>query len=344
MGGGVFSYLKQLCNSLSDKFEIFILYGVRDQTPLDLREQFNENIQLIEIKNFQRSINPASDLKACKEIKKNINEICPDIVHLNSSKAGAIGRIIKFLHFYKYKHVDFYYTPHGYAFLMSDASKIKRFVYYTIEKMLGCLNTKTIACGQGEYAYAKKISNNSVFVNNAVDVNYIKSFCNKQINMKNIVYTVGRINFQKNPELFNKLASINPNLHFVWIGDGPEKDKLTSKNIEITGWLTRDEVCTKVQSYRYFILCSRWEGLPVSLLEAMAAGKCCFVSDVPGNREVISNNENGFKFNDTKEFYEEYSSLNLNTVKRIGKKAQTDISLNYSLESFIHRYVRIYLK
>lgn len=324
-------------------FQVTVLYGVRNQTPRNLREQFNENIKLIEIKNFQRSVNPISDLKAYREVKKYIDEINPDIVHLNSSKAGAIGRMIKFIHCFKYKYVNFYYTPHGYAFLMSDTSKLKRNIYFMIEKILGCLNTETIACGQGEYDYAKKISKNSTFVNNAVDTNYIRSFMNTKSNSENVVYTVGRINFQKNPELFNKIALSNPSIKFLWIGDGPERNKLTSKNIEITGWLSRNEVLNKVNKYKYFILCSRWEGLPVSLLEAMAGGKCCFVSNVQGNREVIINGKNGFKFNNVEEFSKNLPQSNLVSIKKIGEEAQKDISVNYSLDSFVKGYTEIYL-
>lgn len=343
LGGGVFSYLKQLCNNLPKNFQVTVLYGVRNQTPRNLREQFNENIKLIEIKNFQRSVNPISDLKAYREVKKYIDEINPDIVHLNSSKAGAIGRMIKFIHCFKYKNVNFYYTPHGYAFLMSDTSKLKRNVYFMIEKILGCLNTKTIACGQGEYAYAKKISKNSTFVNNAVDTNYIRSFMNAKSNSENVVYTVGRINFQKNPGLFNKIALLNPNTHFVWIGDGPEKDQLSAKNIEITGWLPRNEVCKIVQSYKYFILCSRWEGLPVSLLEAMGAGKCCFVTNVSGNREVIDGN-NGLIFDDAKDFTEKFGSLTSKVEAKLSSNAINDVNVNYSLSTFINGYSEIYDK
>lgn len=322
-------------------FQVTVLYGVRNQTPRNLREQFNENIKLIEIKNFQRSVNPISDLKAYREVKKYIDEINPDIVHLNSSKAGAIGRMIKFIHCFKYKYVNFYYTPHGYAFLMSDTSKLKRNIYFMIEKILGCLNTETIACGQGEYDYAKKISKNSTFVNNAVDTNYIRSFMNTKSNSENVVYTVGRINFQKNPELFNKIALLNPNTHFVWIGDGPEKDKLSAKNIEITGWLSRDQVCKTVQPYKYFILCSRWEGLPVSLLEAMGTGKCCFVSNVPGNREVI-NMSNGLIFENEDDFTRKFYLMSDEQRKSFEKNATKDVDECYSLNSFVGDYVKLY--
>ena len=56
------------------------------------------------------------------------------------------------------------------------------------------------------------------------------------------ICTVGRIGFQKNPKLFNEIAQEFPDLQFTWIGDGELRNELTSKNINITGWLERKEV------------------------------------------------------------------------------------------------------
>lgn len=344
LGGGVLTYLELLCNNLPKNFEITILYGVRKQTPKKLKELFNKNnIELIKINNFKRSINPISDFKSYKEVKNHIDNIAPDVVHLHSSKAGAIGRIIKALHYKNYKNIKFLYTPHGYAFLMSDTSKIKRFIYYSVEKILGSLNTVTVACGSGEYAYAKKISKKSLLVNNAIDIEYIQSFMNDNSNSKEVVYTVGRISYQKNPDLFNKIALSNPKIQFVWVGDGPDSHKLFADNIEITGWVPHDEVLNRVQSYKYFILTSRWEGLPVSLLESMASGKCCFVTDVSGNREVI-NETNGFNFSNSKEFTEEFLSLTSKTKSRLSSNAINDVFSKYSLKTFIGGYSKIYGK
>lgn len=341
LGGGVLTYLEQLSNHLSNEFDITILYGKRKQTPDHLENLFNANINLVPIKHFQRSLNPVADFKAYKEVKKCIDDIHPDIVHLNSSKAGAIGRIIKFINFHNYRDIDFYYTPHGYSFLMSNSSNLKRFVYYSIEKILGILNTKTIACGKGEYELAKKISKNSTYVNNCVDVNEFKLFMNKDSNSKKVIYTLGRINFQKNPKMFNRIALNNPGYRFVWIGDGPDRNLLNADNIEVTGWLTKKEMLKKVQPYKFFMLCSRWEGLPISLLESMCMGKICLVTNVLGMREVIQNGVNGFIIND--DFKMEEICTN-SLVGNVSKKAQNDAENKYSIDNFINEYKKIYDK
>lgn len=342
LGGGVLTYLEQLCNNLPECYDVTLLYGVREQTPQNLRKHFVKKIKLIEIKNFQRNVSPVSDFRAYKEIKKNIDKFSPDIVHLNSSKAGALGRILKFFHFYKYRKVDFYYTPHGYSFLMGDASKIKKIIYYAIEKILGNLNVKTIACGKGEYSYACNISSNSTYVNNAVDYNYLNKFIRSDSNTEDKFYTVGRITYQKNPKLFNEIALMNPDKKFVWIGDGVDRSLLTAKNIEVTGWLNPDALYKKIQTYKYFILCSKWEGLPIALLEAMAFGKNVFVTNVSGNREVISDESNGILFSDEFEFQKKFNLINFEKFTSISALAKIDVKKNYSIENFVKGYTDIY--
>ncbi|MBT9059115.1 glycosyl transferase, partial [Lactobacillus delbrueckii subsp. bulgaricus] len=55
MGGGVFTYIVDLANSLVDDWDVYIGYAVRNQTPQNYREYFDERVHLIEVKNFARS-------------------------------------------------------------------------------------------------------------------------------------------------------------------------------------------------------------------------------------------------------------------------------------------------
>ena len=111
MGGGVFTYLVELSNSLSEEYDVTIAFGVRSETPQNYAEYFNKNINLVRIENFRRSVNPIKDFNATIELRKIIKELKPDIIHLHSSKAGAIGRLF----LYNKEHKMFY-TPHGYSF------------------------------------------------------------------------------------------------------------------------------------------------------------------------------------------------------------------------------------
>ena len=93
MGGGVFSYIVDLANELVNKYDMYIAYAVRPQTPENYKEYFDKRIHLIEVKNFCREINLKKDICAFFEIKNIAKKINPDVIHLHSSKAGVIGRI-----------------------------------------------------------------------------------------------------------------------------------------------------------------------------------------------------------------------------------------------------------
>lgn len=334
LGGGVLSYLSILCNEMVKKGnDVTLLYGIRNQTPKDLSNIFDENVNLIKIDSFKRSISLSSDYRAYKEVKRNILKVNPDVVHLNSSKAGALGRIIKFINFIKLRKVAFFYTPHGYSFLMGNESFIKRKVYYSLEKILSELNTTTIACGEGEYFYSKKLGKKSTFVNNCIDEKNLDKFKSNSSNTENIIYTVGRICSQKNPELFNKIAERNPQKKFVWVGDGELSHKLTSKNIKITGWLNSDDLMKVIQPYKYFILTSKWEGMPMALLEAEFFNKIIMVSPIHGNIEVVNDAGGNICYG-----VNDYSDV-IN-----GKRKNENREFPYTLNSMVNGYERIYMK
>lgn len=333
-GGGVYSVLADLINNTSKDFEITILYGQRKETPENFEQDFNKNVKFIKIDNFTRSINLKKDLKAIKEVKQNIKIINPDIVHLHSSKAGIIGRLAV-----NGRKTKMFYNPHGFSFLKQDDSKIKRIIYWWIEKITAILNKKCtiIGCSQGEYLEAKKLNKNAACINNGINIELLneltKDLKPKKIDFDNLkVCTVGRIGYQKNPKLFNQIAEAFPNIQFTWIGDGEDKEKrnLTAENISITGWQDKKGVLKSLNDHDIFILCSLWEGMPISLLEAMYIKKICIVSNVIGNRDVIENEKNGYIANDLEQY--------INLINNIKKDRKNDEVINNAHESVTTEY------
>lgn len=333
MGGGVLTYLQELSNALCNKAKIYILYGVRKQTPNNLNKLFNNKVTLIKINNFQRSLNIIKDFKAYLEVEHWIKKINPNIIHLNSSKAGALGRLM--VH---HRGQKWFYTPHGYAFLMKNDSRIKRLFYYLVELMLAKLGTTTIACGKGECKIARKLSQNSTYVNNGVNTSKLNKYWSNKSNTENVFFTIGRINFQKNPKLFNRIATRFPHNKFVWCGNGPLKNELTSNNIIVTGWLPKCKLFKLIQPYKYFILCSKWEGLPMALLESMYYKKCCFATNVV---DLINNKNNGYLFNSDKNFIKIFHNNNIN-YEKLGNNAYNIVVHNYNLRDMIDNYIKKY--
>lgn len=103
--------------------------------------------------------------------------------------------------------------------------------------------------------------------------------------------SVGRLSEQKNPREFAKLSLIigkNLGDKFVWIGDGDDiyKDELISQKVEITGWLSEEEVVKRLQSGHVYIHVARWEGFPLAILDAFNAGLPIIVNPIPAYGEL----------------------------------------------------------
>ena len=339
-GGGIFSFLVDLINSTSDEFEIVIAYGKREQTPIDFKNYFNSNVKFIEVKNFTRNINITKDIKAFFEIKNIIKDINPDVIHLHSSKAGVLGR------FATNGKAKVLYNPHGFSFLMKDSSKFKRMLYWLIEKVSSLKNAVIIGCSYGEYKEALKLSKKSIVINNGINIESLKQeigYLKKhRLDFNNLkICTSGRIGFQKNPKLFNKIANDFPNLQFMWIGDGELRKELTSSNIIVTGWKTRKEVLELVNENDIFILTSLWEGLPISLLEAMFLEKVCLVTDVIGNRDVIKNNNNGYIINENN-YKNIIREIDIEKYYEISQKAKKTIEQDLNTKKMCESYKKIF--
>lgn len=341
MGGGVFTYIVGLANELVDTYDMYVAYALRRQTPENYRDYFDKRVNLIEVENFGRSINPAKDLKAFTEIRKIAKQVQPDIIHLHSSKAGALGRFA-----FNGKSVPLFYTPHGYSFLMKDHSAVKRLIYRTIETVCGKRNCTTISCSEGEHQETLNLTKNATYVNNGINIDELQSLIDPVGKTEKHIFTVftlGRICYQKNPTLFNQIAEAMPDVRFLWIGDGELRQELKAANIEITGWVERKEALRRSLSGDVFLLTSLWEGLPISLLEAMYMKKLCVVSDVIGNRDVIRNGENGFVCRATDEFVHAIKKAQTDEVIELINSAYQNIVDEYNTSVMAEKYSVIYM-
>ena len=132
-GGGVYSFLVDLCNNSTEKYDVILVYSKRPQTPEDFKKDFKAEVKLIQL-NMNRNISLINDTKNLFEIIKIIKSNKPDIVHLHSSKAGVLGRVAG--RFLGYNKENLFYNPHGYSFLQQNVSSRKKYLYFIIEKFL----------------------------------------------------------------------------------------------------------------------------------------------------------------------------------------------------------------
>ena len=338
--GGTFNFLVDLTNELSNE-EHIVIYGTnRENTPKNFKDLFNKNVKFIEWKTAQREMKPLKDIKALWElymILKKINDI--DIIHLHSSKAGFLGRIVSFLLGKSKKTI---YTPHAISFLRLDVSPKKRKIFIWMEKFASFFGGKIVACSQSEKEAIEE-QGNVTFINNGIKPLKIEK--KENISNKITIISVGRLSIQKNPKLFNDVALEfidNPDIQFIWCGDGELKSELTSPNIKCTGWIERKKLENYLANADIYLSTSLWEGLPLSVLEAMSIGLPVVLSDCVGNRDLIENK--GFLYKDKQKATKIINNYikNRKLLMRESLKSKEVFNINFKLKNMSRSYYYLY--
>lgn len=341
-GGGVFTYVRQLCNDMCDNFDIYLAYSLRPQTPKNYKKQLDPRIHLIEVKSWNgKSVtNIINDRKVIKELRQIESSVHPDIIHLHSSIAGGIGRLA-----FKSDSYKLIYTPHGYAHILMGPG-IKSNIYKTIEKYLGKhSNAITLTCTESEDEVAKTLSKNTAYIETGIDVEELANTLKdvkKHQNQELKVYTVGRIAKQKRPDLFNKIAELVPEVQFLWIGDGELRNELTASNITVTGWKNRNEALKLADTADIFILCSYGEAIAMSLIENMYMRKLCLVSNTMGNKSVINSGINGYTCDIAEDYAKRVKDAINNFPSKLAKQAHDDVIAIYSNDVMKEKYIKFY--
>jgi len=167
-----------------------------------------------------------------------------------------------------------------------------------------------------------------------------------------LIGSVGRLVEQKNYALllraFRPVAASDPDSYLVILGDGPLRQSLVelanelqiAKRVFFPGF--RNDVPQLLSSFDAFVLSSHNEGLPVALLEAMAAGCPIIVTAVPGNVEVIEHDVTGLivKPDDPTGLSAAITQLlaDPNRARRLGAVAQAVARERYSVQGMVRQY------
>lgn len=114
-----------------------------------------------------------------------------------------------------------------------------------------------------------------------------------------VVLTVARLDKQKGHRYLLEAAAFVPGAFFVLAGDGPERVTLEeqARRLRLDGRVKflghRHDIAELLSACDLFVLPSLYEGLPLSILEAMASGKPVVATAVSGNPEAVLNGETG---------------------------------------------------
>lgn len=227
------------------------------------------------------------------------------IIHSHGKGAGFYSRLLKIF----LPSVKIIHTYHGVGGFFLKGIKHKLSLWF--ERKFASLTDLAINVSNSEQSEAIKLkvlpSNGSQVIYNGIPALSLKLDSKNPLRIDNeqfIISTLSRFDYPKNMAACFEIAlklSINKNLKFLWIGDGEDKAIIEQKvhdlglsNIIFTGFRTDiDYLLSKTNLY---LSTSRWEGLPIALIEATSLGIPIVATDVVGNNEVVENDENGYLF------------------------------------------------
>ena len=340
-GGGVFTYVSQLCNDMINDFEVYLAYSLRPQTPKNYNEFLDKRVHLIQVMSFSEKglTSIPNNIKVIKELRKIEKEVYPDIIHLHSSIAGGLGRIA-----YKGKNNTVVYTPHGYAHVLMGPGK-KSLMYKWMEKILGKTYSMTLTCCESEDEVAKTLCKRTAYIDTGVNLEDLSTSLDSIEPIKNekfTVFTLGRACVQKQPQLFNRIAELVPEARFMWIGNGELENMLTAPNIEVTGWKSRKDALAIAKGADAFILCSLGEAIAMSLIENMYIKKLILVSNAMGNKSVIQDGVNGYVCEKAEDYAAKIKTAMKNFPSELPERAYQDVLTNYNTNTMKKKYIVFY--
>jgi glycosyltransferase involved in cell wall biosynthesis len=284
-----------------------------------VKAKFPAGVDFINWPHAGREINPVKDVLALGSLVRILkpHKNPETVIHLHSSKAGFLGRIAcRMLGI-----SAVLYTPHCGAFLRTDVSPLKRQFFRLLERVGGWFGGTVAGCGEAEAALYSQLGKKALRVSNGVEIT-----APAKDRDPGLICFAGIASTQKNPALFNRIAAFFPDKvpdtasdkapRFYWVGDGPLRGELRSKNITLTGWVDTETVTAYLNKTLIYLSTSSWEGLPFGVLEAMNASCALLLSNVPGNRELVIPGENGYLFDN------EYEAAGL-IKKMLERKEET---------------------
>lgn len=274
------------------------------------------------------------------------------IVHCHSPIGGVIARLA--CRNERKKGTKVVYTAHGFHFY-KGASMASWLIFYSLERFCSKFTDVIITINEEDYKRAKrfKAKKTEYVPGVGIDTERIKAIAESREEIKEslglkrdafVLISVGQLSKRKNHSVIIKaLAEIKDrDIYYVICGLGELEKELKDLSAELgigdrvifTGY--RNDIKRLLHGADVFVFPSVQEGLPVSLMEAMAAGLACTASKIRGNTDLLRESgsdclvdvfdADGYKriiesFYDDREYLRQCGLKNLQAVKKFDKAA-----------------------
>ncbi len=279
---------------------VLVLFCKRPGSPADLRAKVHPDIKLVELR--MRPLIPYLPvwlLHCARELRR----AHPDILILHGSFAGFFGRLVAASRF----NGRVLYFPHLAPFIRTEFPPLWRTMFRALDRLAqAACPAVYIACSNSEQAAIARRTGKPVRVlENAIDdqAQLFRRSCEAQKPLRRIV-TCARIAPQKDPELFARICqlarSARSEIEFEWIGDGDPEARRTLRKAEVnvTGFLAREEALSRMANACVYLSTSVSEGQPIGVLEAMILGVPVLCRKADWSEDLVLDGETGFLFTD----------------------------------------------
>lgn len=268
----------------------------------DLWKVLPDTILKWEIEALHREVRPLDDLKVFFELRKIFRQFAPDVIHLHSSKIGLVGR-------FAFPSKRIIYTVHGF-----DSIRISFRQFLPFEKLFQSLCARIVSVSKYDQRnlISEGINHNLHCIPNGVqdytvdkhrwENSRLKFLQETMRSVKGFkVICIARISKQKNFDLFCEIAKslVNHEINFFWIGNKEPLFNLPP-NLHCLGEVENAHVL--LDEADLFMLPTNYEGMPISILEALCYSTPVVASSVGGVPEVLDGKNGNALRNNAEEF------------------------------------------
>ncbi len=349
LGGGQ-THVLDLLRGFRERFDVELATGERGFLT-EAAEQLGVGWHVLP--HLVQPMRPWKDVRALAECYRLIREVRPDIVHTHTSKAGVIGRAAAHL-----AGVPSVFTAHTWCF--AEATSLKwKLVGIPLERLAARCASRIITVSDANRGLALNhhVAGPAKFVtvhNGIADCPHRAQPGSVEVQGEAPrIVMVARFSEQKAQSLLiDAVAGIRKPFRLLLVGDGPTRPAAEaqveryglSDRVEFAG--NRMDIPEILASSQIFALFTKWEGFPISILEAMRAGLPVVASDVNGVREAVSHWGNGFtvppgnvaEFRQRLEMLLEDSSLR----QQMGAASRQRFEQEFTVDRMLQRVAEVY--